>query len=157
MWERNRSRVQDLAANAGLAASSDGSPSDAVAAESAKLVETLETALADDLAIGHFWPRLFAYCRFANGCLASGGTGADARRIGQALADVDGVLGLLDPSRMPVPPAQWPEVVARLARDRGTAREARDFARADALRGELEALGYRVEDAADGVRLFPQG
>jgi len=158
MWERNRSRVQDLAANAGLAATSDGQPSDAVAAESGRLAEALETALADDLSIYHFWPRLFAYCRFANGCLASGeAAGADARRIGQALADVDGVLGLLDPARMPVPPSQWPEVAARLAGERATAREARDFARADALRAELEALGYRVEDAPDGARLFPLG
>ncbi len=158
MWERNRNRVQDLAANVGLTASPEGEAADGVAAESERLVEALGAAVADDLSVFHFWPRLFAYCRFANGLLASGGlSGADARRIGQALADVDGVLGLLDPAHMPVPRAEWPAEAVRLVAERSGARGSRDFVRADALRAEIESLGFRVEDAADGARLFPLG
>jgi cysteinyl-tRNA synthetase len=158
MWERNRNRVQDLAANLGLVASGDGQPGETVATEAARLGEALDAAVADDLSVFHFWPRLFAFCRFANGLLASGGlTGADARQLGQALSNVDGVLGLLDAIHMPVPRGQWPEAAGRLVADRVKAREARDFTRADALRADIEALGYRVEDAPDGVRLFPLG
>jgi cysteinyl-tRNA synthetase len=158
MWERNRSRVQELAANLGLGAGPDGLPAGAVEIEACRLTEALAAAVADDLSVVRFWPRLFAFCRFANGLLASGGlTGADARRLAQALSDVDAVLGLLDPARLPVPRRDWPEDAARLVSDRAKAREARDFVRADALRADIEALGYRLEDALDGVRLFPLG
>ena len=45
---------------------------------------------------------------------------------------------------------------SQLVVSREAARQTKDFARADALRAEIEALGYRVEDAADGARLFPR-
>jgi len=156
MWERNRNRVQELAANLGLVDGRDGQPSAVVESESGRLAEALAVAVADDLSVSRFWPRLFAFCRFANGLIAAGGLGrADARRLGQALVDVDGVLGLLDPAQMPVPPSEWPQAATQLAAQRAKAREARDFSRADALRAEIAALGYRVEDAPDGIRLFP--
>jgi cysteinyl-tRNA synthetase len=37
--------------------------------------------------------------------------------------------------------------------DRDEARGARDFARADALRDELVALGWTVEDTPDGTAI----
>jgi cysteinyl-tRNA synthetase len=45
------------------------------------------------------------------------------------------------------------EDAARLAADRDAARAARDWARADALRAELEGRGWTVQDSADGTRL----
>jgi cysteinyl-tRNA synthetase len=42
---------------------------------------------------------------------------------------------------------------AALARERDDARAARDWARADALRAELQARGYEVEDTASGTQL----
>lgn len=158
MWERNRSRVQELAANLSLAATGEGAPGQAVAAEAERLEAALEAALADDLAVYHFWPALFAFCRFANGVLAGGGLPAgDAGRLLAALGRADAALLLLDPARLPVPRPQWPAEAARLVEERAAARLGKDFARADALRAAVEALGYRVEDASDGARLFPQG
>ena len=158
MWERNRSRVQELAANLHLAATGEGAPSPAAATEAERLEAALEAALADDLAVYHFWPALFAFCRFANGGLAAGGLPpGDAARLLAALGRADAALLLLDPTRLPVPRPRWPAEAARLVAERLAARQSKDFVRADSLRAAIEALGYRVEDAADGVRLFPQG
>lgn len=46
-----------------------------------------------------------------------------------------------------------PERVRRLAQERAAARSARDFARADALRDELAALGWLVTDTPEGFAL----
>ena len=43
-----------------------------------------------------------------------------------------------------------PEAVQQLADDRAAARAAKDFARSDALRDEIAALGWGVKDTADG-------
>ena len=40
--------------------------------------------------------------------------------------------------------------------EREAARAAKDFARADAIRDELAALGWEVRDSADGPRLVPK-
>ena len=44
-----------------------------------------------------------------------------------------------------------------LARQRQEMRKAKDYARADALRAEIEALGFAVEDTPQGPRLVPKG
>jgi cysteinyl-tRNA synthetase len=44
----------------------------------------------------------------------------------------------------------------RLMGERQDARAAKDFARADAIRDELAALGFEVRDSADGPRLVPK-
>jgi cysteinyl-tRNA synthetase len=43
-----------------------------------------------------------------------------------------------------------------LAEERQTAREARDFDRADQLREEIERLGWEAQDAPGGFRLVPR-
>ncbi|EFL49407.1 cysteine synthase [Solidesulfovibrio fructosivorans JJ]] len=157
MWEKNRNRVQELAANLGLIAAGGGKASDTVAAEAEKLTQSLDAAVADDLAVFQFWPQLFAFCRFANGLIAAGSlTPADAARLAGALGSADGVLGLLDPACLPVATREWPAPVAKLVAAREQARNAKDFGKADAIRSDIEGLGYRVEDAPGGARLFPR-
>jgi len=43
-----------------------------------------------------------------------------------------------------------PDAVRALVDERAAARAAREFARADALRAEIEAAGWEVEDSTDG-------
>lgn len=49
-----------------------------------------------------------------------------------------------------------PDDIARLVTARGEARAARDWAKSDALRREIEALGWRVEDTPAGPRAVPR-
>jgi cysteinyl-tRNA synthetase len=49
-----------------------------------------------------------------------------------------------------------PNLVQSLARDRQSARAARDFEEADRLRAEIEAAGWVVRDVADGFQLVPK-
>jgi cysteinyl-tRNA synthetase len=48
-----------------------------------------------------------------------------------------------------------PEAIRRLAAERGRARDARDFARADALRDEIRTAGFDVVDTPAGPELRP--
>jgi len=48
---------------------------------------------------------------------------------------------------------QAPEAVLRLAAERQQARERRDWAEADRLRGEIQSLGWQVMDTPEGPRL----
>lgn len=51
--------------------------------------------------------------------------------------------------------SELPDDVIALARERDEARAAKDWTRADALRDELVAAGWVVEDSADGTRVRP--
>lgn len=157
MWERNRDRVQELAASLCLMGGSDGGEaSPDVVERCGALSASLGRAVTDDLSVVHFWPELFAFCRFANGLAAANRlTPADAGRLSEALAEVDGLLGLLDPSCLPLPRRRWPSEAARLVTERHKARAAKDFERADRLRSDILTLGFRVEDTASGCRLYP--
>ena len=46
-----------------------------------------------------------------------------------------------------------PAKLVALMNDRTEARKAKDFARADAIRDELTAKGWTIEDTAEGPRL----
>jgi cysteinyl-tRNA synthetase len=83
------------------------------------------------------------------------------------ILDIDRVLGLGLDKDDPKAEALWsklfgalvdgdaiPERVSTLLTAREEARRAKDWHRADALRKEIESLGYTIEDAADGAKLF---
>jgi cysteinyl-tRNA synthetase len=106
-------------------------------------------ALADDFntarALGHLW----AWVREANRRGAAGESVGDGQ-----LREMLGVLaldGLLDGTRADGPDAG---ALALLA-ERGPARAAKDWARADELRDALAAAGWTVRDGADGAELIP--
>jgi cysteinyl-tRNA synthetase len=84
---------------------------------------------------------------------------ADERRW--LVLDADAVLGLSQHTVWDVPSArddaEVPATVQALAEARSVARAARDFARADALRTEIEAAGWTVTDGPDGSILSRSG
>jgi cysteinyl-tRNA synthetase len=78
---------------------------------------------------------------------------SDARAIDAAFDEFDRVLGVLalrraEDQRPPIPAAEIDALVAR----RQEARKARDFARADAIRADLDARGIVLEDSPAGTR-----
>ena len=54
-----------------------------------------------------------------------------------------------------MPDPELPDAVRRLLDERGEARDARDWARADALRDELTALGWEAQDSPSGSTARP--
>jgi cysteinyl-tRNA synthetase len=58
--------------------------------------------------------------------------------------------------RAPAQAEPVPDEVRGFAEERQTAREARDFRRADELRTEIERRGWEVQDVPDGFRLIPK-
>jgi cysteinyl-tRNA synthetase len=81
--------------------------------------------------------------------LKSGGHSGD---ILASLIKFDQVLGLDMKSSWETSRAV-PEEVRALAKSRDEARAARDFARSDQIRAQIEAAGYQAEDTPDGTRL----
>lgn len=69
--------------------------------------------------------------------------------------DFDRLLGLDLASVPPARAAAVPPEILALAEERQAARQARDFARSDALRADLRARGWLVEDGPQGPSLKP--
>jgi cysteinyl-tRNA synthetase len=127
------------------------------AAIAAALREEVATALADDLNTSAALGALFRFVKAANVAIEEGGLGpGDRDLLLAALADVDRVFGVFDPAEWasdePAVAGPSDEEVAALVAAREAARRGRDFTRADALRGELTALGVTVEDTPAGPR-----
>jgi cysteinyl-tRNA synthetase len=109
-------------------------------------------ALYDDLNVSVANAALLHLVRGLNGWLARGQVGEpDAAAALAALGTADAVLGVLAPDDLPVPSDR----IATLVADREAAREARDFARADELRAQIEADGYSLEDTPEGPQIRP--
>jgi cysteinyl-tRNA synthetase len=169
MWRRNWLRVQNLAAllgeqgEPGETGKTGATAGKARAALSPDIEQALvnvksglKSALENDLSLHRFWPVLFTFCRDVQQRRGAGALSAfEAAACLTRLRAVDRVLGVLDASRLPVALSAAPAGVAELAAQRRAARAARDFARADALRDEIAAAGFRIEDTPTGERLYP--
>jgi cysteinyl-tRNA synthetase len=124
-----------------------------------ELAETFDDL--DELAVGHFVELMdddlqtpqalalvFDLVREANAALDAGDADRGTR-LGRTVAiltsamglTLDGGAGLID------------EEARALAAERDRARSARDFARADAIRDQLQSLGWVVEDTVEGTAL----
>jgi cysteinyl-tRNA synthetase len=142
--------VAQLTEKAGPVAASGtpaGAPADS--ASHSSLEAALTEALDDDLNVSKAWAAIFDWVRETNAGLASGAwdAAAAADRL-RAWRRVDEVMGL--GAR---PAEQFPAAALALLERRNAAKAARDFATADAVRGELKALGWTVEDSKTGSKL----
>jgi len=115
----------------------------------AETQQRFEEALDDDLNISGALGAIFEMVREVNRAIAQHQLrAAEAEHVTTFMYRLDTVLGLLSAEQTPLD-----REVENLMEERQQARQARDFARADALRAQLRERGYVVEDTPQGPRL----
>jgi cysteinyl-tRNA synthetase len=118
--------------------------SGAVEEARARFLEAMDDDLNTAQAIGH----LFDLVRVLNQEVERGVAAETLRADRAALRELLGVLGLLEGLRGET--THVPAAVMELVQARSAARKARDWARADGIRAEIEKAGYTVEDTPEG-------
>ncbi len=124
---------------------------------SKEIDDAFDRAMDDDFNTARALSDLFAIFKGIRSKLAVGEAMAAARDAAQ-VRKTFGLLGLFktDPERFieyyeAKHSDDIPSEVTELVRRRAEAKQARDFATADALRAEINALGYSVKDTKDGA------
>ncbi|MFN3408848.1 MAG: cysteine--tRNA ligase [Limisphaerales bacterium] len=116
---------------------------------SPELLARFSAALADDLNISAAWAAVFDWVRDTNKRMADNSLSpAEAAAALAAWEKVDSVLGIGTRAEVEVPPD-----IQALADARTAAKKAKDFARADAIREEVKAKGWLIEDTPKGPKL----
>ena len=114
-----------------------------------KLTADFSGALDDDLNISAAWGEVFKWVTETNKHLAANSLSAtDAAAELTAWDKIDSVLGIGAPAEI-----EAPAVIVTLLEARQAARKAKDFKKSDAIRDELKAKGWAVEDTAKGPKL----
>ena len=142
--ERSLARFDELGRRMESVARAGGAPPEPDAGALERFAELMD----DDLSTPAAMALLFDLVSRANAALdggdveAGGSTAAAAMEIGRAVG--------LEPVQ---DAGDVDAESARLVAERDAARAARDFARADALRAELEARGWTVKDGPEGTNI----
>jgi cysteinyl-tRNA synthetase len=114
------------------------------------LLSTFSAELDNDLNVAGAWGVVFEWVREMNRLLAAHQLlPAQAAAGLAAWQRIDSVFGL----RRIQQTLEIPADIQALLDERETARKARDFQRADALRNQLKAQGWLIEDTPKGARL----
>ena len=109
------------------------------------------TAMDDDLNTADGMTAIFELVRELNTMSADPATPKEALEAGASLFDeLTGVLGLLYQRDGK---SEIPAEVKALAEARKAARQAKDFAQADALRDQIAALGYAIKETRQGTEI----
>jgi cysteinyl-tRNA synthetase len=115
----------------------------------ATLLADFSASLASDLNISAAWAAVAEWVRDTNKRMAENSLGAAGAAAALAAWDqVDSVLGVGAKPESEIPPELQALLDARLA-----ARKARDFKQSDAIRDELKAKGWVIEDTPKGPKL----
>jgi cysteinyl-tRNA synthetase len=119
------------------------------AAPAPELLEEFTSVLAHDLNISAAWGAVFKWVSETNKRLAENALGAPAAAAALAAWEkVDSVLGVGVKTETEIPAE-----IQALADERTAAKKAKDFKRSDAIRDELKAKGWVIEDTPKGIKL----
>ena len=130
-------------------------PATGLAELARRALEDFRAAMDNDLNTADALAALFVLVGQGNAALDRAGVVPTVERdaVREALASIDGVLGLLEVARafraLDGETVAW---VDRIVDERRAAREAKNFARSDAIRDELAARGIALEDSPQGTR-----
>jgi cysteinyl-tRNA synthetase len=114
------------------------------------ILEQFCASLDEDLNVSAAWGHIFEWVRATNKSLAEGTLTAEKAAANLAAWEkLDTVFGVgAKPNVADVPPE-----LLQLLEERQAARKAKDFKRADAIRDELKAKGWVIEDTPKGPKL----
>jgi cysteinyl-tRNA synthetase len=114
-----------------------------------QFLKNFSAALADDLNISAAWASVFEWVREINKRLAEHSLSAgEATAALAAWEKVDSVLAVGAKSEV-----ETPAEIQSLLEARQAARQTRDFKKSDAIRDELKAQGWVIEDTPKGPKL----
>ena len=121
-----------------------------IASEILKAKKEVEKALDDDLNVPKAWSAFFGFLKKANSKLDKRKISAkNSQEIIAFLKELDSILPIFKFGFV----QEIPEEVQRLAEERENARKAEDWKRADEIRSQILAKGYRVDDTQEGTRV----
>lgn len=109
-----------------------------------EVLKKFTTALADDLNTPEALAVFLGYVHEVN----------KGEADGDALLEMDKVLGIVGPLQQEIEAETIPEEIKKLAQAREEARKNKQFEEADRLRGEIEVKGYKLEDTSSGPRVI---
>ena len=131
-----------------------GSAGKEAAAElAAKAEKDFSDGMANDLGIAEALAAVYVLERSVNSALAKKEFQSEAGEIIlEQFRKFNKILGSLDVDA-PAEVEKVPDEIMALAEARTAARKARDFAKADAIRDQLKAAGWIVEDTPGGIKV----
>jgi cysteinyl-tRNA synthetase len=114
------------------------------------LLAEFTAAMDDDLNISAAWGSIFNWVRETNRSLANNQVSpSQAMAALSAWQRIEGVLGVEEKAQQ----SEAPLEIVSFLNEREAARKAKDYKRSDALRNELKAAGWIIEDTPQGPRL----
>lgn len=118
-------------------------------AEEAKRYEQeFDTAMDDDFNTADAIAAVFELVKFANTYAKEGSSKAFAELLKEKIQNLCGILGLITEKKAEL----LDEEIEQLIAERQAARKAKNFARADEIRGLLSEKGILLEDTREGVK-----
>ena len=117
------------------------------------VLSEFEHALADDLNISAAWAVVFEWVRETNKRISAGLISqTEAALMVVTWQKINSVLGLQSRQENELA-EKIEESLQRMIDERMAAKKAKDFKRADAIRDELKAKGWLIEDTPKGIKL----
>ena len=150
--QSNAGLIRIRTARERLAEAKEGAATDADAAFIASLEEykgKFCEAMDDDLNTADAIGVLFDYARAVNTFVSEPRSREALDKAAQLFDDITKVLGILQHQKTD----EFPAEALALLEERAVVRKAKDWARADAIRDELKAMGFAVEDSKEGAKL----
>ena len=151
--ERIINCAENLAYRKGIARAAEMTEEERTAvAEAAKYRASFEKAMDDDLNTADALAAVYDLVRYINTHTSEDSSAAFLQALEEELLSLTGILGLDLSSKKAEDSAEDTAKIEAMIAERQAARKAKDFARADAVRDELAAMGIILEDTREGVK-----